>query len=101
MDWLVFRPQTAQAYGKPTESGFLVRKGSSAMRNGSPKVKRDRPLRDRLLREGVLVEDADPELYRFSRDYEFSSASAAAGVVKDGNASRPQLWKPQAAHSAK
>lgn len=28
----------------------------------------------------------------FARDQEFSSASRAAGIIKDGNASGPQLW---------
>lgn len=91
-DWFVFRPERAQAFGRPTDGGFTVRIGSTAMVNGSPKVKRDRPLRDKLLREGVLVPDGDPDLYRFTRDYEFTSASAAAGVIKDGNSSGPQQW---------
>lgn len=89
----VFRPQAAQAHGHPTGDGFVVHKGSTAMGNGSPAVKRDRALRDQLVRSGVLVPDAaDPRLYRFSRNHEFSSASAAAGIIKDGNASGPSLW---------
>lgn len=88
-----FRPQAAQAHGYPTADGFVVQKGSTAMRIGSPLVKRNSQLRDRLVGIGVLVPDADDShLYRFATDYEFSSASAAAGVVKDGNASGPQLW---------
>lgn len=90
----VFRPQKAQAYGRPTSDGrFLVRAGSTAMRNGSPNKKRDRAERDRLVQDGILVPDANPELYLFARDHAFGSASQAAGVVKDGNASGPQLWK--------
>lgn len=90
----VFRPQDAQAYGYPVaDDGFVVLKGSTAMRAGSPKVKRDRSLRDDLVRSGVLVPANDPRLYIFSTDHEFSSASAAAGVIKDGNASGPNLWK--------
>lgn len=41
-DWFVMRPQKAQAYGRHEADGFLVRKGSMAMREGSPHVKRDR-----------------------------------------------------------
>jgi hypothetical protein len=63
------------------------------MREGSPREKRDRILRDELVHSGVLVPDADPRLYRFATDYEFTSASSAAGIVKDGNASGPSLWK--------
>ncbi len=61
-DWFVMRPQKAQAYGRAEADGFLVRKGSTAMREGSPRVKRDREERDRLVRQGVLVLDSDPGL---------------------------------------
>jgi hypothetical protein len=90
----VFRPETAQAYGRPLAGGeFVVLAGSTAMRHGSPNVKRDAYERDRLVREGVLIPDADLSRYRFTRDYLFTSSSQAAGVIKDGNASGPSLWK--------
>lgn len=89
----MFRPQRAQAHGHPVDDGFLVKAGSTAMRNGSPMVKRDREERDRLVRIGVLVPDSDAELFRFARDYVCSSASQAGGIVKDGNCSGPQSWK--------
>ncbi|WP_233417268.1 DUF4357 domain-containing protein [Halovulum marinum] len=92
-EWFVMRPQKAQAYGRPEAGGFLVRKGSTAMREGSPRVKRDREERDRLVRQEVLVPDSDPDLYRFSRDHLFGSSSVAGGVVKDGNCSGPQSWR--------
>ena len=92
-DWFVLRAQKAQAYGRPVDDGFLVRKGSTAMRNGSPIVKRDREERDRLMREGVLALDGDAELFCFSRDHVFGSPSAAGGIVKDGNCSGPQSWR--------
>ncbi len=34
-DWFVMRPQKAQAYGRPEAGGFLVRKGSSPLRERS------------------------------------------------------------------
>ncbi|GEQ99340.1 hypothetical protein JCM17844_29770 [Iodidimonas gelatinilytica] len=92
-DWFVMRPQKAQAYGRPEADGFLVHKGSTAMRDGSPSVKRDREERDRLVRQGILVPDSDPDLYRFSCDHLFSSSSAAGGVIRDGNCSGPQSWR--------
>jgi hypothetical protein len=89
-----FRPEKAQAYGRPLAGKeFLVLKDSTAMRHGSPNVKRDEDDRDRLLRQGVLVPDIDPDRHRFARDHVFSSSSKAAGVIKDGNASGPSLWK--------
>jgi len=92
----VFRPEKAQAFGVPMPDGsFSVQTGSTAMRNGSPKIKRDRSLRDELVRKGVLVPDVDSELFRFAREHRFNSSSQAAGVVKDGNASGPSLWKDE------
>jgi len=92
-NWFVMRPQKAQAYGRPEADGFLVRKDPTAMREGSPRVKRDREERDRLVRQGVLVLDSDPDLYRFSRDHIFGSSGVAGGIVKDGNCSGPQSWR--------
>jgi len=92
-NWFVLRPQKAQAFGRPEGNAFLVRKGSTAMVDGSPRVKRDREERDRLVRQGVLVPDSDPDLYRFSKDHVFGSPSIAGGVVKDGNCSGPQSWR--------
>ena len=88
--WFVLCPQKAQAFGRPEGVGFLVRKGSTAMRDGSPRVKRDREERDRLIKAGVLVPHQDPGLLSFTRDHLFPRASMAGGVVKDGNCSGPQ-----------
>ena len=59
--WFTMRPQKAQAFGRPEKDGFLVRQGSTAMLDGSPRVKRDREERDRLVRQGVLVPDSDTD----------------------------------------
>lgn len=92
----VFRPEEAQAFGRPLpRREFVVLAGSTAMRCGTANVKRDRDERDRLVREGVLVPDTDPRLYRFTRDCRFTSVSKASGVIKDGNASGPSLWKDE------
>ena len=92
-EWFFMRPQSAQAYGQPTADGFLVRKGSTAMLNGSPRVKRDREERDRLINKGVLVPAEDPQLLQFSQDYVFNSSSLAGGVIRDGNCSGPISWR--------
>lgn len=90
---LVIRKEQAEAYGKKlSEAEFLVRAGSTAMREGTPKAKRNRPERDRLVQQGILVPDANAALFRFSQDHVFSSKSAAAGVVIDGN-SNGDHWK--------
>ncbi len=63
------------------------------MREGSPNKKRDRPERDRLVEQGILVPDGNPALFRFSVDHVFNSQSRAAGVVIDGN-SNGSHWQP-------
>lgn len=74
------------------DGSFLVLAGSTALKNSSAVKKRDREERDRLMRQGILAAHDDPDLLVFTRDHEFGSASRAAGIVKDGNASGPQLW---------
>lgn len=91
--WLQIRKEQALAFGKPVPSGFVVRQGSTAMREGSPNKKRDRPERDRLVEQGILVPDENPALFRFSVDHVFNSPSRAAGVVIDGN-SNGSHWQP-------
>jgi 5-methylcytosine-specific restriction enzyme B len=92
--WLMIRKEQILAFGRPVPSGgFLVRQGSTAMREGSPTKKRDRSERDRLVEQGILVPDENPALFCFSTDYEFSSQSRAAGVVIDGN-SNGSHWQP-------
>ena len=72
-----FRPEIAQAYGRPLpDGGFLVEAGSTAMRNGSPRMKRDREVRNQLVRQGILVPDSDARLYRFSADHGCSQVQA-------------------------
>jgi hypothetical protein len=89
----VFAPQRARARAVPTGGKrLMVLKGSTAMRSGSPLVKRDQSYRDSLVRDGVLVPSDQADLFEFFQDHEFDSASRAAGIIKDGNSSGPQQW---------
>jgi len=97
--WLQIQKEHAVAFGKPVPSGFVVRQGSTAMREGSPDKKRDRPERDRLVAEGVLVPDENPALFRFDVDHVFSSPSRAAGVIIDGN-SNGSHWRRDALNAS-
>ncbi|WP_250481196.1 AAA family ATPase [Caballeronia sp. GAOx1] len=92
-EWLQIQKEQALAFGKPVPSGFVVRQGSTAMREGAPVEKRDRSERDRMVAQGILVPDSNPALFRFSVDHIFSSQSRAAGVIIDGN-SNGGLWRP-------
>jgi hypothetical protein len=92
----IFEAGAAKARAKPLEGRrLLVLKGSTALRiNNAARTDRDREERDTLMRSGVLVADErNPELLKFMRDHIFESASAASGVIKDGNVSGPQSWK--------
>lgn len=90
--WLIIQKEEALAFGKIVPSGFLVRAGSTAMRNGSPDKKRDRSERNRLVQQGILAPDDNPALFRFAIDHVFTSKSRAAGIVIDGN-SNGDHWK--------
>lgn len=92
-DWLTIRKEQALAFGKKIPGGFLVRAGSTAMREGSAKVKRDRDVRDQLVERGILVPDENSALFSFSVDHLFNSPSQAGGVVIDGN-SNGSHWQP-------
>lgn len=49
------------------------------------------PVRQRLLDDGVLVQDV--ALLRITRDWEFSSPSSAAAAVHGGGANGWKEWK--------
>ncbi|MDF0603316.1 DUF4357 domain-containing protein [Psychromarinibacter sp. C21-152] len=94
----VLERQLAVAYGYPSTTGsrpkFVVKAGSTAVKNGSPNVKRKNWLTDELVRKGILAPDPrNSSLWVFQQDHEFSNASAAVDVVNDGNLSAPQYWK--------
>jgi len=83
-----------KASGRPTENGFLVLKGSEAVLEDRPSVKNypyPSTLRSQLLSEGALTEKTDRLV--FTKDYEFSSPSAAASVIHGGHANGLIAWK--------
>jgi hypothetical protein len=83
-----------KAIGKPTDNGFLVMKGSEGVLEERPSVKKypySAILRGQLLAEGVVVKETDRLV--FTKDYEFSSPSAAASVIHGGQANGLREWK--------
>lgn len=83
-----------KATGRQTENGFLVLKGSEAVLEERPSVKKypyPSTVRSQLLSEGVLTEQSDR--LAFAKDYEFTSPSAAASVVQGGHANGLISWK--------
>lgn len=86
--------KTVKATGKPTENGFLVLKGSEAVLNERPSVKKypyPSTVRSQLISEGILAKESDKLV--FTKDYEFSSPSAAASVIHGGHANGLREWK--------
>jgi hypothetical protein len=85
------------ALGNRTQNGFIVFKNSEAVLEPRRYAKEHRNWvfleRQRLIKLGVLVAKSDR--LRFSKDYEFSSSSAAAAVVRGGNASGPLEWRAE------
>jgi len=86
---------TARAY--QTASGFVVLKGSYASVNQAPTLPKYFPgyaaARQRLVEEGVLAKSATlPDAYEFTRDYEFSSPTAAETVIKGMAAYGRKAW---------
>ena len=80
------------AWGNKTANGFLVLKGSRVSKYTTPKM----PdyylsLRKRLILEKVI--DFDSRL--FTRDYEFSAASAASSVILGVSSDGIRDWIPQ------
>ena len=83
-----------KATGRPTENGFLVLKGSEAVRTERPSVKKypyPSIVRSQLISDGVLSQE--PDKLVFTKDYEFSSPSAAASVIHGGHANGLRDWK--------
>lgn len=83
-----------KATGRSTENGFLVLKGSEAVVEERPSVKKypyPSTLRSQLLSDGILMSETDRLV--FAKDYEFSSPSAAASIIHGGHANGLISWK--------
>jgi len=87
-----------RAEGFVLGDAFLVLRGSQALIEEADGFAREqdkpyRDLRDRLVRDGHLVQRGD--VYVFERDYVFSSPSAATTVILARAASGNQEWRDQ------
>ncbi|MGH2661966.1 MAG: GIY-YIG nuclease family protein [Actinomycetota bacterium] len=95
-DWLELKGRNAHARGRESSDGrFLVEAGAT----GPKSVVASAPshvsaVRDRLLKETVLTEKGDVLL--LTKDYEFTSPSAAAAVLLGRSANGLTEWKRQA-----
>jgi len=84
----------AEARGHRTPDGFVVLKDSTAVLQERPaeaKWPQVINLRKNLVGDGSLVEQEG--FYHFAKDVEFTSPSAAAGVIEGGHANGLTDWK--------
>ncbi len=80
------------ANGAPSEEGFVVSKGSCAVKvltNSCPPMVENS--RSKMVEKGILV--LEGESYRFLEDYEFSSPSAAGAMVAGRSTNGMTAWK--------
>lgn len=84
-----------EARGLRSPNGFVVLAGSAAVLKERAGTKTHgawiSALRAKLLEDGSLVQKSDA--LSFTKDVEFSSPSAAAGVVRGGTAPGPVAWR--------
>ena len=84
----------AEGRGHRTPDGFVVLQGSTAVLPERRSAKRWPyvvALRKQLIAEGALVQKDG--YYRFTKDFEFASPSAAAAVIEGGSANGLIDWK--------
>lgn len=83
------------ARGRRTPNGFVVFQGSQAVVENRQSAHKNHPyvvgLRERLAQDGTLA--LENGYYRFTKDTEFSSQSAAASVVRGGGSNGLIEWK--------
>lgn len=92
IDHFELNGRDARAIGLMTSDGFVVRAGAIARKDVVPSgAKWVIPMRQRLLGEGVLVEDGDG--FRFGKDFTFETPSGAAAVVLGRTANGWIEWK--------
>ena len=91
---LYCRTKGAEGRGRRTPDGFVVLKGSTAVlreRRSAKKWPYLTVIRNQLIADGTLEEKGG--FYKFTKDYEFSSPSAAAAAIVGGSANGLLEWK--------
>jgi hypothetical protein len=97
---LYCRKQGVEASGQRSSNGFLILKGSHAFRTETQSIPENiSKARASLAEKGVLV--ASGETFVFSCDYECTSPSFAASLVRGGSSNGLIEWKNKAGKSLK
>lgn len=100
----LFEAKQAKAAGYPigdiSKPGFVITKGSTAniqqAKSLRPAIKE---LRQELVTSGILIEDG--EVFSFTQEYTFKSASAAACVIAGNPRSGMDAWRDMKGQSLK
>lgn len=79
------------AKGKRSANGFVVFKGSQAVKEHRQASPRAKVKREQFVESGLLSVNGDHLV--FTQDYEFSSPSAAASIVRGGSSNGLTNWK--------
>jgi len=87
------------AYGNRTDNGFIVYKDSEAVLEHRNSAVRSRVRREQLIEKGILVQQGEHLV--FSRDYEFTSPSLAAGAIRGGASNGLTSWKTKSGKKLK
>lgn len=82
-----------EATGLESNGEILVLKGSKARGINESETNVYRRLRNRLIKEGKIVQTADPRILEFASDVLFNSPSAASAVILDRNDNGRNTWR--------
>lgn len=97
---LHMKAKGATAKGYEASQGFVVFKGSTAVRETVPSIEKYLvTLRKRLIEQGILEVSGDH--YVLTQDYTFDSPSMAAGVMAGRTANGRDEWKDESGRSLK
>ena len=88
---LYCRIKGLEATGMRTSRGFIVFKGSQTVFKLRPSATYLDTKRQKLVENGIMQEGRDCLV--FTRDYEFSSPSAAASMIRGGASNGLRCWK--------
>ena len=100
---LICKIKGLTAYGNRTDNGFIVYKGSQAVKENRPAVESRKgghyKRRERLINKSIL--EAQENCYVFAKDYEFTSPSLAAATVCGGAENGLTKWKTKSGKKLK
>mgnify|MGYP003384759251 CR=1 FL=1 len=80
-----------QATGRLSNNGLVVFEGSQAVKEDRQSSIRIRAKREQYIESGLLEDREDH--FVFTQDFEFSSPSAAAAVIRGGSTNGLKYWK--------